>query len=550
MSFKLLKPLVLMQLKDKLDYGFLKSVKKAISKIGFSILIFVFICAFDYLLFFVAEKFNIFSLISFVPTSVVTVIFTIMLTLSIFSCTYGLMKNLYFSKDNILLLTFPVNANLVFISKLIVFYIYELKKTTFFILPLFLSYGIVGGFSFFYYLWVFVGLLFVALIPVALGALLSIPAMYITFFLKQHKFVQWGLILSFCGLLFFGTIKAISLIPADINIIGTWGKLFWRIQDFLQEFVTIFDPFNKIVLMLIGEYKNFRHTLITSGTFPTVLVLILLICGIFALCFVLVKPLFFKMASKPFEYKKSIIKHEKKNKGYSKFYSAIKKEMLLNLRTPESLIYGFSIFSILPISIFLLNKIYSAMNTNLLGVNLTYAFNLLVILLIVLSSNGIVASLFSKEGASGYLNKTKPTNVITIFISKLVYNFSFVTLSLIFTMIILSSVTNLGMGNIVLFFFTIWFIYIAHLFWSAEMDIMNPQNNQYATTGSHVNNPNEIKSSIFAFVLSFMYFGFSILLLGEGVTTAWIKLMCLSIAFLGLRIYLFLSKVKVYYKEV
>ena len=550
MKLKLLKPLVLMQLKDKLDYGFLKSVKKTISKVGFSIILFALVCAFDYLLFFMAKTFNIFSLINFVPTSVVTVIFTLMLTLSIFSCTYGLMKSLYFSKDNIVLLTFPVSPDIVFISKLIVFYIYELKKTIYFLLPLFWAYGMVGGFQFFYYLWVVFGLIFIALIPVALGALLSIPAMLIAQFLKQHRVVQWGLILSGCGLLFFGTLKGISLIPANINLIGTWGKLFWRIQDFLKQFVHIFDPFNRLALMLIGEYKNFHHTLFSGSTFLTLLLVILLIAGVIGLCFLLVKPLFYKMASKPFEYKKVIVKHAKKDKQHKKFISAVRKEFMINLRSPETLIYAFSIFSILPISIFLLNKIYSAMNTNLLGVNLTYAFNLLVILLIVLSSNSVVATLYSKEGASGYLNKIKPANMQLMLISKLVFNFVVVTASLLFTMFILGGVTTLGVVNIILMFFTILFLYTAHLFWSAEMDIMNPQNNQYATTGNHVSNPNETKSSIFAFVFAFIYFGFSIMLFGEGVTTAWIKLMCISIALLALRIYLFLSKIKVYFKEV
>ncbi len=546
----MLRPLVLMQLKDKLDFGFLKSKKATIAKIGFSTILFAAICTFIYFLFMLAKKFNIFSLINFVPTSVVTVVFTLMLLLSIFTCTYGLMKSLYFSKDNILLLTFPVSAGTVFLSKLIVYYIYELKKTVLFILPLFLAYGISGGFTFFYYIWLFFILLFIALIPVVLGAILSIPAMYVTFFLRQHKPLQWVVAISLCSLLFFGTIKGISLIPNNINIVGTWGKLFWRIQDFLQMFASTFDPFNKIVLMIIGKYRNFKQTLFTSSTIPTFLVMILLIAIIFGLCMLIVKPLFFKMASKPFEYKKNIATKTKANRPLGKLQTSLKKEMMLNLRTPENLINGFAIFAILPISILLLNKIYSAMDTNLLGVNLTYSFNILVILLIVLSSNALVASLFSKEGATGYLNKTKPAHFNTILLPKLVFNFATVTLSLVATMIILYLESNLGALNIVLVFFSIWLLYAAHLVWSAEMDIMNPQNNQYATTGSHSNNPNETKSSIFAFVLSFLYFGMSILLLGEGVTLAWIKLLCISLLFLSLRLYLFLAKIKIYYKEI
>ena len=82
------------------------------------------------------------------------------------------------------------------------------------------------------------------------------------------------------------------------------------------------------------------------------------------------------------------------------------------------------------------------------------------------------------------------------------------------------------------------------------MDIMNPQTEQYATTGGHSNNPNENKSNLFAFLLAFLFFIVSLLLFTEGITVAWIKVMCIALAFMIARIYLFFAKVQVYYKEV
>ena len=54
--------------------------------------------------------------------------FSLMLVLSVFVCTVGLMNKLYFSKDNFILLSLPVTTNKIFLSKLIVFFVYELKK--------------------------------------------------------------------------------------------------------------------------------------------------------------------------------------------------------------------------------------------------------------------------------------------------------------------------------------------------------------------------------------------------------------------------------------
>ncbi len=69
-------------------------------------------------------------------------IFAVIFFLSLISCTVGLMKNLYFADDNKVLITFPVNANLIFISRLIVYYIFELKRSLFLTIPIFIACGI------------------------------------------------------------------------------------------------------------------------------------------------------------------------------------------------------------------------------------------------------------------------------------------------------------------------------------------------------------------------------------------------------------------------
>lgn len=81
------------------------------------------------------------------------------------------------------------------------------------------------------------------------------------------------------------------------------------------------------------------------------------------------------------------------------------------------------------------------------------------------------------------------------------------------------------------------------------MDIMNPQNEQYATSGVVESNPNEKKSTLFAFIISVLSFGISLLLFTENIAVAWLKLMIIALIFAAARIYLFIGKVKVFYKE-
>ena len=218
-------------------------------------------------------------------------------------------------------------------------------------------------------------------------------------------------------------------------------------------------------------------------------------------------------------------------------------------RTPAKF-YGLLILVIgLPIAILLLNKIYSAIDTRLAGIYMSVAFNFLLILLIALSSNINVAHIYSEEGASAYLNKTNPQNYLSTLTAKLFINASSMTISLIVTTIIFATFAGYGVWDTILLFIIFESVYLAHLLWSAECDIMNPQTTQYQTTGAHVSNPNDIKSSVLTFVLSALFAFITYFLIPESPDIIWYKIALIAIAFLALRVWLYVNKIKVYYKE-
>ena len=101
--------LVLMQLKDKLDLSYRKTVKSRIFKVVLSVLKFAVITAVFFLGFYVLGMLHLVSFQPGIPSNFFAVLFTIMFLLSIVVCTFGLMKNLYYTKDNALLLTLPAN---------------------------------------------------------------------------------------------------------------------------------------------------------------------------------------------------------------------------------------------------------------------------------------------------------------------------------------------------------------------------------------------------------------------------------------------------------
>ncbi len=548
--FGQLKTLVMLQLKDKIDFTFLKSKKKTLFKVIYSLLLFAVLTALIFLMFTAVIKFGIFSFIQTLNFRAFLVLMTILLLLSFFSCLVNVTKTLYFSKDNPVLMTMPVPNSTIFTSKLIVCFIYELIKNVTYMLPFLIAYGLVMKLSFFYFLWCILSLLFITFVIIVISGFLSIPAMFISSALKRNKVLEYIVVgLFVCGV-FLALIYIIGLIPADIDLVRDWGKIYWDIQAFLEKFAKIFFAFDAFLQLITGMLYNSTafnpftiNNLITFGICLAVIALCILAINLLS------KPLFLKMVSTPFEYKKNENIKPRKNRKHQSLYSAIIHYTKREIRTP-SLIYSICVVALLtPIAIFLQNKIIGAMDTKILGNYMGVAFNILIILLMMLSSNVILASIYSQEGNSAYLNKIVPVSFGIPLTGKLVANAGICMASIISSTIIINHFAHIGALSTILLSLTLIMIYIAHLYWSAEFDIMNPQNRLYQTTGKDQKNPNERKSTICAFIISAVFAFISFFLMSENIHVVFIKLLLIALVFCAYRIYMFYTKINLYYKE-
>ncbi len=544
-----LKTLVFMQLKDKVDFGFLRTKKALISKVILTLLSFIAITAVYYFGFYLCRLLGIFSLVNIIPTSVIVVLFSIMEILSIISCTYSLMKNLYFARDNQVLLTFPVTVDQIFFSKLIVFYIYELRRTIFFIFPMFFAFGLISGYSVVFFLWLLPCMFIVALIPVSIGALLSIVAMLVAIVLRNYSLIRWVIFLALIGLGIYVFLLFVSLIPENLDIVASWGTIFWDIQDFLGSYTKYMAPFTYLTQFIVGTHFGLSQNLFTLDTLWILLTIVAMVAVLLGASYLICKPLFLRMTSSPFEYKRKIIKKTYKNGFLKAFYSAVHKDDLVIFRTSDEVYSLFGVAICMPLAILLLNTIFAAMSTRLLGDNMAISFNLLIILLFAMATNNKVASIYSREAQAGYLVKTRPNGHNSNLTAKLVTYAIITSISIVASVCVFASFNSMSILNVILFGMSAILIYLIHMFWSAEMDIMNPQNIQYSTTGSHVNNPNETKSTIAMVFLAAVFFAISLFLLMENSQIAWVKVLFVALAYFAYRVWSFYSKIKYYYEE-
>ena len=547
-SFSSLMNLTMMQLKEKMNFSFKQNIKKSLISLSFFLIGFALVTvACNYIIAF-AKRMRVFDFNGAFPTNVLVVIFTLMFGLSLIFTTVSLVKALYFSRDNFVLLTLPTTPSIVFLSKLLVHYVNELKKNALFLIPLFIAFGINTGKPIYYYPWMIVMFLFIVTLPVLLGALISIPAMYVYQALKKVKVVMYILLLGLVVGLIVLAAYIISIIPPNINLQDTWGTTYFQIKGFLSDFEHGALPMTWLVELLVG--KNLAANMFSIRTLYILLGLLGTIGVLGVLCFVLSKPLFISMASKPFEYKKNMNARIRKERKLTPFLAVIKKEWVLALRDNTITTLVIELLIVMPLAVALLNSLYNAMNTKFLGTQLTVCFNFFIVMLFMLSANIRMATAYSKDGSSAYLNKLQPSECGKLLFAKLTINLVAGIVGLIESVVVYSMYHALTPEMYTMFAFSILFVFVAHLFGSAQYDLMNSQAQQFATFASQANNPNENKSIVMTFVLSLLFAGFWMILSLENAKTAWIKILVLAVVYMAIKIYFYFLRIKVYYKEM
>ena len=548
-SCQSLSSLVRMQLKEKLDLSYTRSARAMIFKTVWLLVEFAAITAILTVAFHFVKLLGLFSLVHDIPVSVISLVFSIMLGLSLITDTLGLMKALYFSKDNTVLLTFPATPSLVFFSKLVVYYVYELRKSFMFTIPMFIAFGIAKGYSLLYYPWLILMFALISTIPILLASLISIPAMFVKIFLDRAKVIQYLLYVLAVGAGILLLWWLIGLIPADINFVETWGQTYWDIQDFLKSYTTAFPWLYSFTELIVGKTVGLSNVVFHNETVRSLMIVVAIAALLLILCFVCSKPLFCKMASTPFEFKKNNKIKEKSNKKRGVFASALRKEWIGGMRSGSLIRHAGVVLVIMPMAIQLLNKIYSAMNTGYLGTQMTVCFNVLIMLLIVLITNIDMASVYSRDGASSYLNKIQPAPYGVLLFSKLFYPMVITLVGTALTVAIFANHSSIGLTDLIMIAITVFGVYAAHLFSSAESDIMNPQYEQYATFNEQANNPNESSSGIMAMIFAIIVFIVAMFLSSGGSSGAWTKLAIVASALAAFKVSTYLMKIKAFYKE-
>ncbi len=376
----------------------------------------------------------------------------------------SIIKNLYNSKDNDLLMSLPCSHNQIFLSKLLVIYAFELIANTLYTAPIFIMFGIITSSSVGYY---FMSILFLILLPLlslVLAGFFSIPLIYIVNKLKKNT-----------------TIASICLVLCVAVILGLYMFLiisFTDTIDFSSNQYTILRNVNNLISQIATYTVVFKGMaegmLMVTGWWWKDLILLCVI-GIFLLfTLLIVRKTYFKLSMKNKEMAYKTTLKPKFNQTMGAFRSIIVKEAKTLFREPGNIFQYFIFTLLMPFIVLLYDKMLFSITVNQTGQAMIVASHVLVVAILAMLSNMISATAVSREGGNFYITKMAPTSPRKQMNAKIVFNLIFTYSSLIVTMIFTAIFTDISFVHNLLCTIAVAIISLGHIITSIFIDLKKP----------------------------------------------------------------------------
>lgn len=540
--------LVVMQLKDKWNISFKADKKGTLFKIVGYVIVFAAITFVVHLLMdFAGSKLSIF-MEKRIPVSAMVPLIAIISILEIFAILVEMTRTLFFAKDNAVLITYPVKSDYLFLSKLIVYYLDALKKMFTLFLPIVISFGMIYGYPvYFYVLAIILTIIYVAVLVLLCGVL-SIPTYYILRFIDHFRIIKLILAGLITGLLIYGTIKLVNVIPSNINLVEEYQKFSVGLTSFLTWFSKAFWGFKVITYWICGVKNGLEMSVFSNYTWAVTLGLFAIIVALIFVNAYLSKPFYHKMIAAS---NTRNTRPAKQHKNHRRFHliSLIHYELIRTLR--DTRIVAGSIVSLvfMPLLILVVNRVYSSFDTRTLGEIIIYVANYSFIFIVTFSHNITSSYLFSKDGPSWVVNKTMPRDPRITLSVRLIYNL-IVTLGIIIpsSLIFFNSFKSQSYSS-TLFILSLIAFSVFHILLSASFDFSHSKNKEKADIGSEIRGSHELVSLAFGFLTLLVSLVMYVLFVLKHSSNPQTRLFILGCVLMVFEAIFFIRKIRLTFQE-
>lgn len=347
-----------------------------------------------------------------------------LLILTLFGIS-SVIKNLFRSGDNELLMRFPVSPQAVFASKISVFILYQIIFTLFIELPVFIIFGTTTGQGWTYYALLPVVLIFCILLPLSVANLLAIPVMQIG--ARAKNMFTLSLLISVI-LVAAGFYIYMNIIQGVVNYMKEEAMSFFskETMGIVSEAAKYIYPANWFAYMLIGEWR-------IGTSFLSLLVVAIFAAG----AFFLNKRWYLPTILRDIEGNGATFTIVTKNKRRSPTWTTFCREFLEIFRSSNYSFQYLCMAVAAPVMVYSCNKLAATMGENTIGAVIVPALALMVMLIFCAIILSFAASSVSREGDNFYLTKIVPLSYRTQVLIKIALYMTVSTVSILVTALVM-----------------------------------------------------------------------------------------------------------------
>lgn len=480
---------------------------------------------------------NIFAIGFEINAKLMAIVLVAMQLISLFFSISNIISNLYFSKDNQLLMCLPATSNQLFISKLLLVYLQEIMNNALISIPIFISIGIIGKCGLAYYLCIPIFILTLPLLPIVLASFVSIPIMLVIRFLKKHPALSIISIVTLVASVFLVYLILIANIAESFDIAYEQIETVIRINKFIADFGS---------KLFIFTYLGEAMFTFNAWWWLSIYLSICLVLVVFTIVFT--RYYYFKTSTMHFE-SNHMREKTKDYKESSAFVSLLKKETLCIFRSPGAVFDYFLFTMLMPFIVIAYDKLLMSITVNEAGTNMIAGSHVMVVAILALLSNIVSASTISRDGGNFYISKIVPVNYYTQIFAKLVFNAIFTVSALLVTMII--SFTMYPAWQVILGTLAIMFTSIGHIALSIDMDIKNPTVNMQGNEDAAKMGKNTSKSIIYALAIGVLL-GMVVILMAyvKILYLSYLIILAFGLIFCIYRIYILILRINWTYDKI
>lgn len=458
-----------------------------------------------------------------------------------------IINTLYLSEDNEMLICLPVTPNQLFISKLLFIYVKEFAVNAAMCIPVFIAFGVsfikkgliegaAGSIDFYFSIPVF--LLLLPILPIVVGAFLSLPIMWIIRFLKKHPVLSIVTVFSLLAVALYGYITLLAGFASEFDIAN-------------NQFDTSYET--NMAIRAIGSKIPVYFQLSQAAWsfdkwyyFPIFLHICLAVS--FA-AIIFTRHFFFKVAMSSLENTVKVKKKVKPFRKRGRFASLLLKEILCVFRS-SSEVFEYFLFTILmPFIVYSYDRLLMSAKVGSYGMELTAGAHLMVVAIMAMLSNISSASAISRDGGNFHMSKIIPVNYFEQIFAKFTFNAIFTTLALLVTAVI--SLFYYSWWQVLLGTLAVIMAAVGHIALCIDCDIRKPTINFQGNADASVASRSTPKCLAHGLIIGFLM-GITVMLMSvlEGSVLPYVVVCGAAFVFMVYRVVVLVLRINLAYDRI